>query len=299
MNYNEFIKTIKETVNAKLGEGMEAIIIDVSKNNGIHLDGLIFRKSNPHEFAISPIFYLNEFYERRQDYNSLDEITDEIISIYHEKRVSEAVFDNNIFSNFEKAKPKLYCKIINYDKNAALLETVPHKRILDLAVVVYYEDEDDNETTLSTLVSNNRIELWKTSIDDVIRVAASNTIKRSCKCVKIMELLTQFGCEKFCQDIDEEFPMFVLYSKEHKYGAVYFTFNHIMEAIAEKLQSDVIIFPSSIYEVIMVPYNSFEDLDAAKLLVRNINKDYVNPEEVLSDNVYLYKRELHELVLVN
>lgn len=299
MNYNEFIKTIQETVNAKLDEEMEAVIVDVSKNNGVHLDGLIFRKIDPHELVTSPIIYLNEFYERCQDYGSLDDVAEEIISIYHEKRACAKVFDQDLFSDFDKAKPRLFCKVINYDKNAELLETVPHKRILDLAVVIFFEIEYDNETTLSTLISNSRLKFWKITIDEVIKAAVVNTMKRSCKCIGITELLTQYGCEEFYQDADEEIPMFVLYSKEHNYGAVYFVFDHIMETIAEKLQSDVIICPSSIYEVILVPYNSFDDLDVAKWLVRYVNRNYVNSDEVLSDNVYLYKRESHELNLIS
>ena len=54
------------------------------------------------------------------------------------------------------------------------------------------------------------------------------------------------------------------------------------------LQSDYYVLPSSVHEVVIVPY--CDNITAAELdeMVRDINLTQVSEEEVLSDHAYLY-----------
>ena len=41
----------------------------------------------------------------------------------------------DFFNDYAKVRPKLACRLIHYEKNRQLLEKLPHRRFLDMAVV--------------------------------------------------------------------------------------------------------------------------------------------------------------------
>ena len=69
--------------------------------------------------------------------------------------------------------------------------------------------------------------------------------------------------------------------------------------IAEQLGSSYCIIPSSIHELFIMTYLSFEDLLDFHNLVRHVNQHYVEEEEFLSDNLYVYHRESGKLYTVH
>ena len=59
---------------------------------------------------------------------------------------------------------------------------------------------------------------------------------------------------------------------------------------------DLVILPSSIHEVLLIPYEealSFEELSS---MVSHINRSEVPVEDRLSDQVYLYSKSLDQVV---
>ena len=68
----------------------------------------------------------------------------------------------------------------------------------------------------------------------------------------------------------------------------------VMDKVAEYMDGDVIILPSSIHEVIIIKdgIGNYEDLAS---MVRDTNGECVAPEEVLTNSVYVYDREAKEI----
>ena len=60
--------------------------------------------------------------------------------------------------------------------------------------------------------------------------------------------------------------------------------------IGEILQRDYYVLPSSVHEVVIVPYSSGLDIRELDEMVREINVTQVAEEEVLSSHAYLYRR---------
>ena len=56
----------------------------------------------------------------------------------------------------------------------------------------------------------------------------------------------------------------------------------------EKQAEKVAILPSSIHEVLLIPWDSSEDIGYLRDMVTEINTTQVQLEEVLSNNVYIY-----------
>lgn len=72
-----------------------------------------------------------------------------------------------------------------------------------------------------------------------------------------------------------------------------------MDLIADKLDSDLYIIPSSIHECLILPEQ--EDIcgDDLKKLVRTVNDTEVADDEILSYNIYKYSRAGRSVTIDN
>ena len=67
-----------------------------------------------------------------------------------------------------------------------------------------------------------------------------------------------------------------------------------LDEICEIMGDDLIILPSSIHEVLIISAEGHDPKELCQI-VHDVNSSCVSPEEVLSENVYLYDRELHQV----
>ena len=75
-------------------------------------------------------------------------------------------------------------------------------------------------------------------------------------------------------------------------GAIYFMSPEVVGAIAEALEDDLYILPSSVNEVLLVRASELEDgVDELKEMVRDANETVVAEKDILSYNVYHYDKE--------
>ena len=92
------------------------------------------------------------------------------------------------------------------------------------------------------------------------------------------------------ESLGERSPMYVFSNHTGVNGAAVMLYGSYFDELAERLDSDLYVLPSSIHEVIAVP----ADCDEAELLknaVVEVNATAVSAEEVLSESVYRYNRE--------
>ena len=85
--------------------------------------------------------------------------------------------------------------------------------------------------------------------------------------------------------------MYVLSNTNRLYGAVYMTDLEKMAEIAERMDCDLWILPSSIHEVILIPCSYTDDAKKLADMVCEINKTELSAEEFLSSHVYYFNRK--------
>ena len=74
----------------------------------------------------------------------------------------------------------------------------------------------------------------------------------------------------------------------------------LLQDLADKKVSDLLILPSSVNEVLLLAEeDNMLDMDSVKKMVEDINRDYVDEEERLSDNIYIYRRETGKISIWN
>lgn len=90
--------------------------------------------------------------------------------------------------------------------------------------------------------------------------------------------------------------MIVITNEEKIFGAAVMANKGILKYLAEEFEDNVMILPSSVHEVICVPYSNCIGNPMVEM-VREINATNVAPEDRLSDNVYVYRRNTNDFII--
>ena len=171
MEFNQFVEKTKKAIQEYLGEDTTVMRNQVTKNNGVILEGLSIVKK---EKNISPTIYLNQFYEAYEDGTTFGEIIKNIINIYEQNKIEENI-NMEFFTDYSQVRKKIVYKLINYDKNSELLADIPHVKYLDLAIVFYCIVMNEQIRSASILIHNKHCEMWDVTAEDIYTVAKENT----------------------------------------------------------------------------------------------------------------------------
>ncbi len=291
MEYKNFVEYIKENAAYIAGEGGKIAINHVIKNNGREMDGLVIMEKDR---DIAPTIYLDSFYEMYIQGENIEKIIRQIEIIYRENR-DNITFDVNILKNFDTIKDKIVYKIVNHKSNEKLLEQVPHKRILDLAVVFYCLLDNCGGKSATALIYNNNLKNWNVTVDDVYKAALKNTPDLLHSRISSMSaLFDKCGVSVDGKEVDlkDYVPsdMYVLTNETKINGAACILYDNVLYDFAQKLGKDLYILPSSIHEVILLPKLPIFEKNELINMVREVNTEGVAADEILSDNVYEYNR---------
>jgi hypothetical protein len=83
--------------------------------------------------------------------------------------------------------------------------------------------------------------------------------------------------------------MFVITNEKKIFGASVLMHIKYIKELADRIESDLFIIPSSIHEVIAVPAD-YIDTETLTNMVNEVNMANVSPQEVLGNRVYSYSR---------
>lgn len=196
-----------------------------------------------------------------------------------------------------KEKEILY-QLINYDNNKALLERVPHIRYLDMAIIFYYWKDFGERSLGAGIVSREQMQEWGYTLEELEKTAACNTPRLFPVLFQpIEELIREMIGEELEEVLREKrndpslIPMHVLTNQSKLFGAAVILYPQVLWAISHTLQDDLYILPSSIHECIIVPTSVKCSRKELQQIVEEVNEIQVPKMEILSNHVFLYKKE--------
>jgi hypothetical protein len=94
--------------------------------------------------------------------------------------------------------------------------------------------------------------------------------------------------------MDEDMEMYVMTNTLKSNGAACITYPGIIREFAEKMKKDIYIIPSSVHEVILIPGIDWEREEIDEI-IREVNRTQLSPVEILSDHVYIYRRDKNQI----
>lgn len=267
----EALKTKGYTVEAK----------ELNKN-GVAKIGYVFLDG---ENNAKPTLYIGEDAPTEPE-----EIADYLINIY--KNADSFSFDVNSITDWNRVKDNLVLGVCGTGK-----EQIPCKTILDLDVFARIILNDSVIGNGSIKVTEDILKTWNKSLDEVLEVAAEN-IKHNAVAQDIRTLIFGIlGNEAEALDLDNlDAPMIVITNNSQLFGAGQMFNTEVLEKVANQLDSDLYILPSSIHEIIVVA-ESLGPVEPLAEMVKDVNATQVAPEDVLTNSVYKFDRKEKRLTL--
>ena len=83
----------------------------------------------------------------------------------------------------------------------------------------------------------------------------------------------------------------IVTNRKNAHGAAYIFDTNTLQKMADLLESDLYIIPSSIHEIMIFPWNDFATKEELSAIVEEVNETAVEKEEQLSNHVYIFDRE--------
>ena len=266
MNIKEFSTEIADRVAKEMGHEYVMHITEVPKNNGIVLHGLniLNRQVN-----LSPCIYLEYYHEKYE----------------HGAMAMDAIVE----------------RLINTEKNEELLKTLPHREFLDLSLIYTVNYPCEKTGGMGSIrVTHDHVKMWKVDEEELFRQTKENMERYDESSLENLQNLLgeMIGTNETVFNDEEMIPMYILTNKEKLNGAVQMMNEGVLKATAEMLGKDIMIIPSSVHEVLLIPSEGHEtEADTLRQMVREVNDTQLALNEILSYHVYRYSHQTGKIAI--
>ena len=276
---------------------------EVIKNNDTQFIGLMIRNDNS---IISPNIYLDGYFEQYENGRDFSYIMRDIADARMENDEVQDM-DTSRFMELERARENIICKLINREMNEAYLSDKPYTPIEDLAVVYVVNLDAGESGRMNVSITYGIMENYGITKEELHDIAIRNleNSKVEFKTMRDMfiDILLRDG---FSLDYletsmlvppEEETPsMYVLTNADRVNGATMVLNSKVMNDISDQFRGDFIVIPSSVDEVIIMPITDDWDRQEIESMIQDVNAEYLNPEERLSDHGYYYDSMERKLI---
>lgn len=289
MNYGEFQDYIKDNLTKYLPVTyQEAKVKYISYlKEGKQYDRMVVTRDTPNGIGISPAIPLAPIYMMLREGTSLDLVMKILAEDYlygdeHRKaRVRLDLSRENVLKN-------LCTAAVNHEM--ADLNNIPYLQVNDLAIIAKCRIAGNGYLTITDALAS---ELGMDG-DAIVTLAIENNVKAAPPVLQSME--HRFYSNKPGMRVDELIPGMLPYSnslwslsnRERTFGASYIANKGVLHKIALAMDSDLIIAPGTIHELIVFPKGVVSDVGLIKNVVMGGREKLQDSDDFLSDNVYVY-----------
>ena len=186
------------------------------------------------------------------------------------------------------------------DKNADMLKGMPHFKFGDLAAIFQVQVNANEYGNAVITVKDEHMKMWGVDPKTLMDHARANMEeKQPVRIQSMMEVLTDMMGEMPEGMLPEaEAPqMYVMSNETRINGAAAMVFTEKLDEFAQDHNANLFILPSSVHEFLLIPDNGKMSVPELEAMVRDVNATQVAPDEVLSDNVYFYDKDVKSLYI--
>lgn len=290
------LEQVVKEVEEKFGEEYSVQSIEISKNNGVEMIGVVIRRQGE---QIGVVVYLSK---KRLEKDDVSEIVNSVQQQYKEGRTTKNPLDGIEESIWDKqfVLSRVVYQLVNKEKNAKFLESVPHEEFLDLALIYRVMLRVSEGEVVSYVLSNVLLQEMGVLPEELSQAAKENTKSLlGVYCRELGEMLQeQFSMKLPREQVIKSMLLWILTNSVKTNGAVLMTYPSVLSELAEKLESNLLILPSSIHEVLLLAEPKDGRVEDFREIVRTVNASEVSEQEFLSDNVYRFNRDTGTVEIV-
>lgn len=287
---NTMIESRLERINRLLEEKGLAVFTANKFHNNHEKSGIAIHSIHEREYSAAPVFYYDKDFWEKPD----EEIVNFLIDFYEEKAValSDITFD---YISPEYILEHVLPTVCSGDNIPNMQKmNIIYTQMLDIAVSFYVtlseEIRTDEQGVAMFRLTEMVLQHYKLTKEEVLQAAFSN-LEKDVRLSSIEEVLAELiGLPEGVVPNTEIPILWVLTNSNDFHGAAVIASRKILTEIEKTLGSEYIILPSSIHEVLCMPYQPDMDMTELVEIVRGINANHVPPEDRLTDNVYIWKK---------
>lgn len=288
LRYEDFKKEVMEKFQKYFPEERQLVYSQVRKNNAVK-DSVALRIDGIEGINATTVIYIQDMYncylhDEIDMHKFLEKMAsilmedDEYISVTQDEMESWTVWDN--------VKDNIYCVLINAERNKDKLSNIPHRNFLDLAITYKVElSICGGHNKASMDIDNIYLQKINKTEEDIYFEAKKNT-------PRILQV------NSF--ELDDGVKCLI---NHEKFASTIIMYEEALQELASQMKDDLVIIPDSVHSCMVISKNWLSDIDElkeVKKLIQIINQDsnLIEPEHVLSDNIYYFDSKKGELRVI-
>lgn len=246
--------------------------------NGVELEGIrILTNSN-----VAPVIYTEDIIERAEKENkSLDDVVSAIIGIYESNKSFE--FDIEALFNKDFVFSHLYIGLQKDSTENIIKRACEFEGIESYLYIRGEADKGDYSIKMSKQILDraeiSEVEAWE--------VAEQNTNAET-SLESMAKVMADIMGLDFTEELEGMTPIYVISNKSKIKGASAVLNKEVLAEFGKKYNTNkIVVLPSSIHEMLLVPYTEDTDLETFSTMVTDVNNAEVDPTERLTDRAYI------------
>lgn len=198
------------------------------------------------------------------------------------------------------SEDRIICTLLNRKRNEELLRSIPYTPIHDMAVIYRYLIGETTKGVCTRIITNRMLEAQGMDKASLLSRAVKNTARLHPSKVELLSdtIANMFPSGFTSQEEEllpflksgnernETVPMYVLTNQSGIQGATVITYPDLLQQLADKLQSSLIVIPSSVHEALVIKASM--PLEEATRMLREVNESCVEEKEILSDTAMYF-----------
>lgn len=262
--------TKREDIATELGNRGYIVELHTSIKNGVEFDGIRFVNSN----GICPVVYTDEIIA---DSESLYEAVEKVLDTYNHADIMNFNKENLLDPEFIMQNLYIGLQKISAE-DIVKLET-------DFEGIEKYLYIKMNEIA-SFKLTYGLLETLKISESDAWKEAGNNTFSKT-DIVSMAEKLSELMGQEV-GDLESVPAQYIVTNTMNFRGASAILDTKVLKELAQKLDVQrFFVLPSSIHEMIIIPEEGKCNIEELSGIVQEVNQTQVEPEERLTDRVYI------------
>ena len=293
--YDEITNAIREEIPEEIRDMMEVDIREVVKANDTVLHGVVIKA--PEQDIVLTIYIEDCIKQLPEDF-AMKNLAEAIISIY-QVGMREAPAVESLSLEFDDIKDKLVVQLAEVERNKDRLRELAYKPLYNGMVMLAYVVVQGERGNMRFAVTKEIAKGQNYDIEKMFETAMKNNEP---VLVDTKDVILSDGVKNvqnlFDKELSGKLPdsMYTLTNSSTNLGAATLYYPDVQKRIADMLQNSYYVLPSSIHEVMILPCSVNDNPEFLRKMVREANETVVNPQEVLSDRVFMYDREKERLV---
>lgn len=294
MDFGTFVEFMKEKVQICLGEGVLVESREVLKGNGTKLQALQITRDTT---SLCPVIYLEGIYEEYKEGKTVTDCVEAVCGIFINNQMEPQEADALVESikSWEMSRGNVYPILLSYEGNEELLENLIHRQYLDLVLCYAICLEDEKYGRMTIRVSHGLFAVWGIDMEELHEQAFENMQRAGYQLTKISQVLVELGVIEEADARIDDIGFSILTNQRKHYGAAGMLNTDLLLRFADMVESNLVLLPSSVHEIIVVPDDGRMTLEEYTQMVQDVNATILRKEERLSNHPYYFDWEKGEV----